>query len=199
MDHVIEWDTLVGYYGPEFAQYKDGLKKAGWQTNAVLACRWSASDKVSFKNVSGDHAEDRVLSDPIWTRDIPDAISRWSEQHSDPMFITLAINRSPCGRCADRLALALHALEKRFALRKEKQYFLLAMRGFYEKSGSGLAAKTEVTSILDLQRMSAAGWVPRVLLFDNEVAEIDADLRKLPRPRGLLQALAHMRGAGRIM
>jgi hypothetical protein len=203
MDFVLHWNTLVDYYGSEFAQYQHSLKKAGRTTQAVLACRWSASDKPLFRNANGPHAEDVLLSDSIWTRDIPNAIAAWSEHDSSPMFITLAINRSPCGRCAEKLSRALNDLGRQYPWRAERQYFLLAMRGYYESqrfmAGRACDNKTSVTTIGDLQQLHRAGWVPLVLLFDNEIAQInDPDLRKLPRARGLLEALIHLRSAHRL-
>jgi hypothetical protein len=182
----------VEYYGDEISPNKDRLKVAGYQTHAMLACRWSPTENIAFQNFDGDHAEDQILADRIWRSDIPAAIGSWTDQNPAPMVVTLAINRSPCDRCAGNLAHALHDLHNRFALRTPQQHFLLAMRGYYESQKfmqNGKYEETTVTTTGGLKLLKDAGWKLCVLLFDNETSALGSDRRKLVRQRGLLQAL----------
>jgi hypothetical protein len=183
MNNVLSWLDALTYFGPALDSHRDRLSKAGQTTHGLLACRWAPGEAVRMASQDGDHAERRLVLSPLW-KEIDAALSRW-DLRDDPMLILLALNRSPCADCAAVLAGALHALEHRYALRCERQHFVLASLGYYQGAGfmstGGAphllkARSRNVTTSTGLDALKHAGWKLCVLDFGTGLTRRGAEL-----------------------
>jgi hypothetical protein len=190
MNNVLSWSDALAYFGPEIDAHREQLSKAGQTTHGLLACRWAPGEAVRLASRDGDHAERRLVLSPLW-QEIDAALSHW-DMRDDPMLILLALNRSPCADCAQVLAGALHALESRYALRCERQHFILASLGYYQGArfmSEGAAPHSLdspsrcVTTGNGLEALRAAGWKQCVFDFGKGVTR---------RGEELLEFLNHM-------
>lgn len=176
---IVRWQDLVTYYGTDLGMHRGSLEKAHQATYAVLACKWSPSDPSSVANRSGEHAEERLLHTAVWEREIPAALEARSDLDVQPMVVTLALNRSPCGHCARVLAEALERLQFDFARRFENAVFILASLGYYQSSKFGSPDHAQhhpdsgeplwVTTAKGLERLQDSGWRLGVLSFDGAI------------------------------
>lgn len=179
---ILHWDQLPLHYGPELDAHRSHFEEAGQTTFGLLCCRFSPSDdRLGYSD--GAHAEERLLTSDIWSREIPQAFEGWMPGGS-PIVVTMALNRSPCRVCAARLVQALGALQRRFPLRCEQNRFLLACRGVYE---AGSAAQS--TSFNDLRRLHAAGW---------QLCVLQTGARLSNRGQILLDSLVRIVGRGYV-
>jgi hypothetical protein len=183
MNNVLSWSDALAYFGPEIDTHRKQLSKAGQTTYGLLVCRWAPGGAVRLASRDGEHAERRLVLSPLW-QEIDAALSSW-DMRDDPMVILLALNRSPCADCAQVLAGALHALENRYALRCERQHFILASLGYYQgvdfMSGSTAphfleAPSRSVTTGTGLEALREAGWKQCVLDFGKGVTRRGAEL-----------------------
>ena len=166
MNGVFLWRDALGYFGDEIEPHAKALSEATNSTYGLLVCRSAQGGQTLMVNRDGGHAERRLMLSSLWTRDIDYAISDWYPHLSQPMVVLLAINRSPCPDCAHLLAAALHALDRKFALRCGQQHFVLASLGLYK--GPGFADKRgqpDTSTERGFQELREAGWKPCVLDF----------------------------------
>ena len=184
MNSVLHWSDAVAYFGEDIQIHAEALSRATQATYGLLTCRSAEQGTSQMVNRDGDHAERRLMLTPLWTRDLTAALSDWYPG-DDPMVILLAINRSPCADCAHVLASALHALNDRYALRCEKQYFILASLGLYQ--GRGFMAdeaaphslrrpSRTVTTTRGLEILREAGWKLCVLDFGRGLTRRGTEL-----------------------
>jgi hypothetical protein len=159
---ILHWDQLVLYYGAEISRHRPLFEAAGQTTHALLCCR-SAPDDVRLSSGSGEHAEDRILQSENWRVHLPCALANWTPLNN-PIVVTLAINRSPCGSCARLLTNALNELHRQFPLRCEQNRFILASRGVYEDANMIAATRRS-----DLVRLLDAGWELCVLQVGSQL------------------------------
>jgi hypothetical protein len=148
---ILLWDQLVLHYGSEVNAHRPRFEAAGQTTYGLLCCRFSPAD-YQLRASDGDHAEARLLLSETWRVHVPNALEHWDPRGSR-LVVTMAINRSPCGNCANLLVAALGDLHSRFPLRSQQNRFLLASRGVYEDS-----SMKERTTRNDLVRLRDAGW-----------------------------------------
>ncbi len=183
---IANWNDLVEYYGTDINAHRSCLSKAHQSTYAMLACKWSARDPARIANQSGEHAEERLLKTAIWTDDIPSAMENRTDLDSEPMVITLALNRSPCGHCAMALTAALEKLQFNYSKRFENTVFILASLGYYQSSKymsddheqehAESGAPIWVTTAKGMEQLENAGWKLAVLSFDNNVTQRGQEL-----------------------
>lgn len=188
---ILHWKQLPLHYGnkDQFEKHAPKFEKAHQTTYALLCCRFAPGDDRVVANAT-DHAERRLLQDPLWNQ-VHDAFERWTA-HNDPIVTTMVINRSPCRDCAARLTGALHDLHNRFPVRAERGRFILACRGSYRASGSSYEKDTTVG---DLRRLRDAGWELCVLQTGHEIGvqlsgrgqELLQALLSIGVPRGILR------------
>ena len=176
---IVNWEDLETYYGSDISIHRDHLNRAHQATYAMLACKWSSADPARFANQSNEHAEGRLLQSTVWREDVPSALDSRTDLDKQPMIVTLAINRSPCGHCAYMLAKALQELQFNFARRFENSVFLLASLGYYH-SNKYLSPEHEqrhpesnqplwVTTQRGLESLKNAGWHLAALSFDGKL------------------------------
>ena len=134
MNGVFRWTDAVAYFGPEIDAHAQALSRAGQTTYGLLACRSAPDSDTMMTSREGVHAERRLVLTSLWQEQIDAAIGAW-DMRDTPMVILLALNRSPCADCAQVLAGALHALERKYALRCGRQHFILASLGYYQGRG----------------------------------------------------------------
>ena len=180
------WEDLVAYYGSEINTHKASLNKAHQATYAMLACKWSAQDPARFANCSGEHAEERLVESKVWTDDIPSALDSRSDLDVQPLIVTLALNRSPCGHCSLILAQALEKLQFNYARRFENTVFCLASLGYYQSSKFMSPEHDQrhpssnkprwVTTQQGLDRLTSAGWRLTTLSFDGALTSRGQEL-----------------------
>ena len=178
MNHVLNWSDVVAYFGDVINEYSIPLKRAKYETYALLACRNTEHGEAMFLNKNGDHAEADLVRSRLWQEQLDAAISEW-DVRSDPMVIMLLLNRAPCSHCAHLLASALHELNRRYAIRALKQYFVLGMLGNYHSNkpfqkamlpeGMDIYNQKTFDKTFSSQRgfseLKEAGWKPCVLDF----------------------------------
>ena len=178
-ERAANWEDLITYYGSDISVHKASLNKAHQATYAMLACKWSASDPARFANCSGEHAEERLLESTVWVNDIPNALASRSDLNTQPMNVTLALNRSPCGHCSLILAQALDKLQFNYARRFENTIFLLASLGYYQSSKFMSSEHDQrhptsnqpkwVTTQNGLDRLTSSGRRLTTLSFDGKI------------------------------
>jgi hypothetical protein len=166
---ILHWQQLTTYYGGELARYRGQFDAAHQTTFGLLCCRLATGDD-RFAASHGDHAEDRLLKTPLWTHEIPDALSRWTTL-DDPMVVTLALNRSTCRNCAALVANGLNAIARQFPARVQQNRFVLAARGQYWGNQPG-----DLTLMSDLRRLGDAGWELAVLQVGAQLPERGQEL-----------------------
>lgn len=181
---ILHWQQLTSYYGGQLARYRGQFDEAHQTTFGLLCCRLASGDD-RFSASHGEHAESRLLKNPMWTNEIPDALSRWTTL-DDPIVVTLALNRSTCRNCAALVANALVAIAKQYPLRAEQNRFVLAARGQYWGNWPGA-----LTLMSDLRRLADAGWELAVLQVGAQLPErgqeLLANLEKVTGRRGHLR------------
>ena len=183
MNNVLSWPDALAYFGDDIDEHRKHLATAGQTTYGLLTCRWSPSDAVRMASRSGEHAERRLVLSDVW-RELDAALDAW-DTRSDPMVILLALNRSPCADCAQVLAGALHQLDQRYALRCQRQHFILASLGYYQGAGFMRHASApqlrdapsrDVTTGSGLEALHDAGWKLCVLDFGQGVTRRGQEL-----------------------
>jgi hypothetical protein len=147
-----------------------------------LCTRFSPDDSRLTAS-AGAHCEEQLIDSRAWQEDFPLALAKW-DTRDHPIVTTLAINRSPCTSCTERLVSALLAYHQRYPLRAQLNRFILASRGAYEDAP--MATRTTQNGLL---RLHAAGWELCVL----QVGDV------LPR-RGeiLLDGIERIAGTGHV-
>ena len=185
---VLPWDLLADLYGGEISHHKHKLAEAGETTYALLACNLVGAHR--FRSESGEHAEKRLLQSDLWLRDIPAALEQHNDLSTRPVVVTIAINRACCGDCAPALAEKLSELENRYPARVERNYFILAARGYYQGREFGKLlgdrdpvsleysddAKKSVTTSTGLDALQKSGWEQCVLTFDGVMSRRGEEL-----------------------
>ena len=196
---ILHWQQILQYYAgsidrAELNRAHSGLVgRAGQTSYALLLCRAASGGEQRFASGHGMHAEAHLLASPLWREQIPDALARRSALDSQPLVVTLVINRSPCGECAASLAAALGRLGMQFAARIENTRFICASRGYYQGNflGSGGLRRDRVTTHTGLEAMRNAGWELAVLQMDNQLPARGNELLDYlsPNPGRLLPIL----------
>ncbi len=185
---VLPWELLADLYGGEVSQHRDRLAEASETTYALLACNLVGASR--FSSQSGKHAEKRLLQSDLWQTGIPAALEQHNDLSTRPVVVTIAINRACCGDCALTLAEKLTELEDRFPARVERNYFILAARGYYQSGRFGNAsgnrdpntleysdaAKKLVTTSTGLNALQKSGWTQCVLTFDGVMSRRGEEL-----------------------
>lgn len=160
---ILHWQQLPLYYGGELAAHEQHFREAGEKTYAMLCCGFAPSHARITSNRE-DHAEQRLLVSSLWTAEIPVALQGWSPLQRTRIVVTLAINRSPCRTCSDRLVQATSRLQFEYAARFEAARFILACRGAYEGRSF-----EQATTDNDLMRLEDAGWELCVLQMGDQL------------------------------
>ena len=180
---ILHWQQLLLHYAGDYDRdqlnaHRGLLERAGETTYAVLLCKWTPRGDRRRPSYHGVHAEQRLLQTPMWTEQIPNALQEWFEMKPGGIVITMALNRTPCGECADKLAQALHKLEMRFPARVPNARFICATRGYYQGNfvTSAGIRRDRVTTDKGLERMREAGWELCVLQFNGALPDRGREL-----------------------
>ncbi|TQV86122.1 hypothetical protein FKG94_00770 [Exilibacterium tricleocarpae] len=184
---ILHWRQLELFYGPDVNRHRAALSQAGQTSYALLMCNWTPSGSRRMASSSGDHAEQRLLQDSIWHIELDAAFQQWTPQLNDPIVVTIAINRSPCASCADRLSDALHQLHYRYAARFPHMRFILASKGYYQGDFVGTGAgggisRDRVTTGRGMARLKEAGWTNCVLQFGDRLSARGEELLEFLEP-----------------
>lgn len=154
---TMTWDALTACYGSELEKHRAKFDEAGQTTYALLCCRFTRSnDRLAAS--SGDHAEARLLVTGLWLQEVPGALQARTYEDAGIFLVTLAVNRTPCPGCTEKLIRALGQLHDRYPARMERARFLLACRGAYRGQPGEDGRYDDATTIGGLNRLQRAGW-----------------------------------------
>ncbi|MDD2759207.1 MAG: hypothetical protein PHH11_02815 [Methylomonas sp.] len=197
MEGVLRWADAVSFFGDELVQHERFLSRATQTTYGLLVSRSVQQGQTLLENREGEHAEERLVLSPFWVSGVVNALESWDVRDA-PMVVMLAINRAPCASCSHILAGELHALHRRFPLRVEKQYFILASLGYYQgrdfmtnqlspntlnTRSVGSQRSQSVTTDRGLNELSDAGWRLCVMDFGHGVTSRGSELLNFLRHR----------------
>lgn len=186
MNGVFRWADALIYFGSEINDHAQALSQARQTTYGLLVCRSAPDGEARLASCNGEHAEERLVRTPLWREQIDGALANW-DMRDTPMVVMLALNRSPCANCSQVLAGALHSLHNKYALRCERQHFVLASLGYYQgrnfmaeesaPNRSSTPSRT-VTTDRGLRILREAGWKLCVLDFGQGLTHRGAELHE---------------------
>ncbi len=155
---IMSWDALRACYGQELDVHRSGFEEASETTYALLCCRFTESNERMAAS-SGTHAEAKLLRSGLWLQEVPGALGARTLNERGTFLVTLAVNRTPCRECTERLITAMAELHRRYPARMESARFLLACRGAYRGRPDGEKGYySGATTIGGLNRLQRAGW-----------------------------------------
>jgi len=188
MTHILDWEAALAIYGADLAPARNSLSEATQATFCLFASTALAGGGIGMTSRGGDHAECRLIASNFWPH-IEQAMSR-SDAAGKSLSFLLAINRTPCARCARVLAGALQDVRSKYPS-ASKHEFVMAALGYYQgkafmreaemspfarlkrfpapsqKGDPDLRYSDSVTTDRGLREMINVGWKCRVLTFGD--------------------------------